>query len=181
MFLIKINDQTILYTGDFRFTKELFKNSILYPIHKPEEKGISIPIDHLIMDNTFCDTKYIFPDIDEAFLLIYKIIKSHPGHNVEIYTYNVGKEEIFISLAEIFKTKIAIEKKKYNLLKASSGINMDYFTTDFDEAWIKVKSMFNMNLKQLSEENKTAKTIYILPTAHGERYENVKNKKFYVK
>jgi len=55
---------TVLHTGDFRYSRPLFsKYPLLYPPERntPELKGISTPIDHLIVDMTFGNPDIIFP------------------------------------------------------------------------------------------------------------------------
>jgi hypothetical protein len=54
-----------------RFHKEMiYRNNILYPSLKNKESfdAISIHIDEMILDNTFCDPIFKFPDRDEAFV-----------------------------------------------------------------------------------------------------------------
>ena len=56
---------TILHTGDFRFHNELIiNNSILYPAFKRNSDftKCSIHIDELILDDTYCDPIFTFPD-----------------------------------------------------------------------------------------------------------------------
>ncbi len=60
---------SVLYTGDFRFNRELFQGyTQLYPPLKanPEFKKCSIPIDCLYLDNTFLNPRFNFPKQDEA-------------------------------------------------------------------------------------------------------------------
>lgn len=54
---------TILHTGDFRFTPSMFDNPILFPYYLRNELNskISIHIDELLYDNTFCDKVFKFP------------------------------------------------------------------------------------------------------------------------
>ena len=48
---------TILHTGDMRFSPTFFDNQILFPKEKRSLglEEISIHIDELYLDNTFCD------------------------------------------------------------------------------------------------------------------------------
>jgi len=101
---------TILHTGDFRYTERMFNNPILFPMDLRNEqyKQIAIDIDHLILDNTFCDPKYNHPAKHEAFKMIVDIIKAHKDHRIVIFLYRSGKEEILVQLSEIFKTLVLI-------------------------------------------------------------------------
>jgi DNA cross-link repair 1B protein len=64
MILFKGLIGTVLHTGDFRYSKDLFsKYPLLYPTSKQNNdlKGISVSIDHLIVDCTFGNPDIIFP------------------------------------------------------------------------------------------------------------------------
>jgi len=55
---------TILHTGDFRFTpKMLTELKDLYPETRrnSQNQGVSIEIDEVILDATFCDPIFKFP------------------------------------------------------------------------------------------------------------------------
>ena len=69
MFLFKGVIGTVLHTGDFRYSRDLFsKYPLLYPPkwENPELKGVSTTIDHLIVDCTFGNPDIIFPAQEEA-------------------------------------------------------------------------------------------------------------------
>jgi DNA cross-link repair 1B protein len=54
----------ILHTGDFRFSPKMLEQmTSLYPINKKNmhNEGCSIPIDELILDDTYCDPVFKFP------------------------------------------------------------------------------------------------------------------------
>lgn len=55
---------TVFHTGDMRFTeKMIFQNPTLYPNSSNfnvNKEGLSIHIDELILDNTFCDPIFNF-------------------------------------------------------------------------------------------------------------------------
>ncbi len=54
---------TVLYTGDFRFASSMFDNPVLFPtpLRNAEMRQIAIDIDHLVLDNTFCDPVFVHP------------------------------------------------------------------------------------------------------------------------
>jgi Cft2 family RNA processing exonuclease len=64
MILIQGPMGSILHTGDMRFEPSFFENAILYPPHLKNDRneGVSIHIDELYLDNTFCDPVFAFPD-----------------------------------------------------------------------------------------------------------------------
>lgn len=62
---------TVLHTGDMRFNAQMIpQNPQLYPPELRNESldGCSIHIDELILDNTYCDPIFRFPDREEAFV-----------------------------------------------------------------------------------------------------------------
>lgn len=106
MILFKGKMGTVLHTGDFRFSENMFKNPFLFPSHlrNNEMKGISIPIDYLFLDNTFANPSIDFPNRDEAYLGLSKIVKEHQQYRIFVFTYYLGKEEVLLKLAEEFET-----------------------------------------------------------------------------
>jgi len=55
---------TILHTGDFRFNPIMLQQlDLLYPVlnRNIENKGCSIHIDELVLDDTYCDSIFKFP------------------------------------------------------------------------------------------------------------------------
>lgn len=101
---------TILHTGDFRYTNRMFENPILFPmeLRNDKYKQIAIDIDHLILDNTFCDPIYKHPSKHDAFKMMIDIIEKHKDHRVILFLYKSGKEELLIELSDIFKTIVNI-------------------------------------------------------------------------
>ena len=104
MFLFKGKMGTVLHTGDFRFHPSMLENPLLCPPGRRniEMKGISIDIDYLHLDNTFANPEYDFPSREEAYTTLKEIIKNHPNYRVFVFSYNLGKEEVFLNMAEDF-------------------------------------------------------------------------------
>jgi hypothetical protein len=65
----------------------------------PEKRGISIEVDTLFLDNTFADPTYDFPAREEAYAGLKEIVKQHKDYRIFIFSYYLGKEEVFINLA----------------------------------------------------------------------------------
>lgn len=109
MILLKGKMGTVLHTGDFRFTEQMFDNPFLFPPERRNEnmKGISVDIDYLFLDNTFANPEIDFPVRDEAFKEIKNIIKSHEkDYRIFVFSYTLGKEEVYLRLAEEFETLV---------------------------------------------------------------------------
>ena len=68
---------TILHTGDFRFHQSMIEdNPILFPpeLRNSDLTKCSIHIDELILDNTYCDPIFKFPNrVNCLFDLVHNI------------------------------------------------------------------------------------------------------------
>lgn len=144
---------SILHTGDFRFCAEMIEeNDILFPkeLRKNGSRlGISIPIDEMIFDNTYCNPMFNFPKADMAYKQMEKIISKNMGKKVFIAMSALGKEEICIKLAERFQTLIVLSEEKYRNM-VILNIRPELFTTDPKEGWIEIIS------KRIREERMAA-------------------------
>ena len=106
MFLFKGKMGTVLHTGDFRFSERMFNVDSVFPMSRrnPEQRAISVDVDYLFLDNTFADPEYDFPSREEAYLGLKEIVESHADHRIFAFSYNLGKEEVFVNLAKDFNT-----------------------------------------------------------------------------
>lgn len=96
-----------------RFNMEMIpKNPHLYPPqNNSNENGkCSIDIDELILDNTYCDPIFKFPNRDEAFKMLCEIIDKNPNNRVFLCVDSVGKEELMVELAKHYDTIIVVNE-----------------------------------------------------------------------
>ena len=109
MFLFKGSFGTVLHTGDFRFSEAMFENPDLFPRERRNAEGraMSIDIDHLFLDNTFADPRFDTPSREEAYAQLKRIIREHEDYRIFLFSYYLGKEEVFLNLAEDFKTLVS--------------------------------------------------------------------------
>ena len=79
----------------------MFDNPILFPPQRSNKdmRGISVDVDYLFLDNTFADPEYDFPSREEAYKSLTNTIKQHHDYRIFLFSYNLGKEEVFINLA----------------------------------------------------------------------------------
>ncbi len=118
MLLFRGKMGTILHTGDFRFSESMLDNEILFPKNRKnkEKLGISIDVDTLFLDNTFADPTYDFPSREIAYNGLKEIVKQHKDYRVFIFSYYLGKEEVFINLALDFETLVVVDEDRYRKL-----------------------------------------------------------------
>jgi DNA cross-link repair 1B protein len=109
MFLFRGKMGTVLHTGDFRFSESMLENPIMFPVSNfnAQKRGISIEVDTLFLDNTFADPTYDFPAREEAYSGLKDIVKQHKDYRIFIFSYYLGKEEVFINLAQDFETLVS--------------------------------------------------------------------------
>ncbi|CAI2367484.1 unnamed protein product [Moneuplotes crassus] len=160
---------TILHTGDFRFSPKFFENEKLFPPmnYNEEEKGIACDIDHLICDGTFSEDDKIFESQEVAYNHILGIVKKHQDYRIYLFAYQLGKEEIFISLAKHFKTKIVLTPERYKTIELI-GMDTQYFTTDETEGWIFVRHFIQRRKMDIEEYSIMGPTIFIVLTGKAE-------------
>ena len=135
---------TILHTGDMRFNLSMVQtNPILYPEHlrNSNYSGISIPIDEMILDNTFCDPIFKFPTRSVALKMIYDVIDKNLEINEELRVLicidSLGKEEMTVELSLKYETLIIVSEIRYQMIR-SIDLSSNLFTTDKSKGWIEI-------------------------------------------
>jgi DNA cross-link repair 1B protein len=110
MFLFKGKFGSVLHTGDFRFSETMLENPFLFPPERrnKEQRGMSIEIDTLFLDNTFADPRFDTPSREEAYSQLKRVVQDHQDYRIFLFSYYLGKEEVFLNLAEDFKTLVRL-------------------------------------------------------------------------
>ncbi|XP_014787431.1 uncharacterized protein LOC106881526 isoform X2 [Octopus bimaculoides] len=157
LILFKYSDQSkqkvVLHTGDFRADSIMEKYDALQ----------NVKINQLYLDTTYCDPDYMFPEqqevLDFCVSLVKSFLKENPQTLVVVGTYTIGKEKVFLALAEAIGSKIGVTQEKKKLLDCLQSLIMDkLLTLDLKSCSIHVVKMGNLNYKNLNE--------------HLKRYEN---------
>ena len=180
MFLFKGKMGTVLHTGDFRYHPSMLEHPLLCPPAKKNDKmrGITIDVDFLHLDNTFANSEYDFPTREVAYNGLKDIVKSHPNYRVFVFSYNLGKEEVFLNLAKDFSSYIVVDEDRMRKIKLMD-LSPEYFTTNPNEGFIHVKNIKNLKSMDLEECNKDDPTIFIILTGWNDKYN--RNLPFYFK
>ncbi|KAK2167259.1 hypothetical protein LSH36_30g00032 [Paralvinella palmiformis] len=155
MFLFEGYFGTILYTGDFRY--EALSGSV------PLDLLSSKMVDVLYLDNTYCDSRCVFPPRSQSKRDIIDLITQHPNHNVVIALRNLGKEQLLVDLANHFSTWIVVTEPQLEKLKILELPNV--FTTDPMDGFIRVEPFHQLSSKKIRSWNSDGKTLIILPTS----------------
>lgn len=139
----------------------------------------------IYLDNTFATESEKFPSQKEAYNTLLQYIeerrKVDKTLKFYIYCYTLGKEEVFFNLAEHFKTKIRVDKDRYNKLKAI-GMGESYFVTKKMEGDKTVKPFLFMkpmrDLPKTKEDvDVKANIIHVVLTGWKNQY-NIKHPRY---
>ena len=92
------------------------------------------------LDNTFANPEYDFPSRSEAYRHLKEIVEKHKKFRVFIYSYNLGKEEVYLNLADDFETLIVVDEERMSKIKLMD-LNPEKFTLDPTQGWIYMKNV----------------------------------------
>lgn len=166
MFLFEVNNRKILHVGDFRWNAGIM-------MQMPQLKAFSnsaLRLDELFLDTTYCNKKYTLPTQEEAISAAIKVadkevaISKKGKNNKTLFlfgSYTIGKEKIYVSVAEHLKKKVYVDKRRYRILSSLEWPKerMQIFTTDKTETNLWVVPLGTVNFKQmqdhLEESNKS--------------------------
>ena len=160
---------TILHTGDFRFHPDMIAlNPLLFPKElravegKPDRtERISIHVDEMIFDNTYCDPMHDFPREEVALNMMIDIIEKNRGKHVIIAMGATGKERIMMSLAQHFQTLVVLAEDKLQRLKAME-FRDELFTSDKNQGWIEIIRKRDRTVRLEEETAKENKNFILI-------------------
>ncbi|CAJ1081024.1 DNA cross-link repair 1A protein [Xyrichtys novacula] len=134
--------QTVLHTGDFRADPSMESY--------PELLGCRVQT--LYLDTTYCSPEYTFPRQEEvisfAASTAFELVTLNPRTLVVCGSYSVGKEKVFLALAEILGSKVCLSRDKYNTMCCLESEKVKrLITTDLKAAQVHVLPMMQLNFK----------------------------------
>ena len=153
------NGKVILHTGDFRACPEMEEYPELW----------NNKVDRLYLDTTYCKPEYDFPPQSSVINATVNLVKSHlekyPRTLICAGSYTIGKERIFIAIAQEIKAKIWGSSEKIRVLKTlSHPVIEEKLTNKATEAQVHVVEMFKVKRKD---------ALIDLLTKGGERFNSV--------
>jgi DNA cross-link repair 1A protein len=168
MFLFQVNKRTILHVGDFRWDKQLM---LSYPPlqalaswqqqqQQPNQQQQQ-QLDELFLDTTYCEEKYTLPsqhDTIEAAVqvAVQQVEQSRVARERLLLlfgAYTIGKERLYLAVAERLNVKIYVDSQRYKILSALEWPAAWYqrLTTSRNESNLWVVPLGHINLKRLPE------------------------------
>jgi DNA cross-link repair 1A protein len=158
MFLFEVGKRKILHVGDFRWNRDFMLQ------HAPplrdffNQKSI---LDELFLDTTYCNPKYKLPSQDVTIQAIIAIFEKELARCKEKKTrtlhlfgaYTIGKEKMYLSVAEHFEMKVYVDSARFRILSALNWPKerMALLTKRKEDACIWVVPLGHINMKKLPE------------------------------
>jgi DNA cross-link repair 1A protein len=163
MFLFQVANRKILHVGDFRWNRDVM-------MQQPPLKAIASGkdrLDDLYLDTTYCNPKYTLPLQEEAIAetvaFVEKEMQKTSGNKRQrilhlFGAYTIGKERIYLSVAERFGWKVYVDSARFKILSALGWPEerMALFTTRQEEANLWVVPLGHINMKKIPEYFRTA-------------------------
>ncbi|KAM9837196.1 DNA cross-link repair 1A protein [Aulostomus maculatus] len=138
--------QTVLHTGDFRADPSMED----YP------ELLSCRVQTLYLDTTYCSPEYTFPRQQEvinfAASTAFELVTLQPRTLVVCGSYSVGKEKVFLALADVLGSKVCLSRDKYNTMCCLESEQVKQrITTDWKKAGVHVLPMMQLSFKKLQD------------------------------
>lgn len=138
--------QIVLHTGDFRADPSMETY--------PELLGSRVQTVYL--DTTYCSPEYTFPKqhevINYAANRAFELVTLNPRTLVVCGSYSVGKEKVFLALADVLGSKVCLSRDKYNTMCCLESQEVRRrITTDWKAAQVHVLPMMQLSFKKLQD------------------------------
>ncbi|GLH13150.1 Uncharacterized protein GBIM_17775, partial [Gryllus bimaculatus] len=141
MFLFELqNGLSYLHVGDFRADSQMEKY--------PALSGLNVDI--LFLDTTYCNPKYEFPTQESVVEGVIEIARKHMKlHSNTLFvcgTYTIGKEKVFMGLADALQCKVWASKAKLEVLRCFNDKKLNSkLVEDPSKAQVHLWPMGNLN------------------------------------
>ncbi|XP_010587276.1 DNA cross-link repair 1A protein [Loxodonta africana] len=142
------NGTVILHTGDFRADPTMERSLLVnWRVHT------------LYLDTTYCSPEYCFPSQQEviqfAINTAFEAVTLNPRALVVCGTYSIGKEKVFLAIADVLGSKVGMSREKYTTLQCLNIPEINsLITTDMCSALVHLLPMMQINFKGLQKHLK---------------------------
>jgi DNA cross-link repair 1A protein len=155
MFLFEVGKRRVLHVGDFRWNRDLMMKCA--PLRA--FSMLQVRLDDLLLDTTYCDEKYTLPTQAEAIRATIEIaekeweLSKRRGQRALLLfgAYTIGKERIYLSVAERLQLKVYVDKRRYRILSALNWSKecMSILTTNPEASCLWVVPLGHINFKNM--------------------------------
>lgn len=138
----------VLHTGDFRADPSMERSLLA-----------GRTVHTLYLDTTYCSPEYCFPSQQEviqfAINTAFEAVTLNPRTLVVCGTYSIGKEKVFLAIAEVLGSKVGMSREKYKTLQCLNIPEVNSFiTTDMSSSLVHLLPMMQINFKGLQRHLK---------------------------
>ncbi|XP_045438081.1 DNA cross-link repair 1A protein isoform X2 [Pipistrellus kuhlii] len=142
------NGHVVLHTGDFRADPTM-ERSLL----------VGLKVHTLYLDTTYCSPEYCFPSQQEviqfAINTAFEAVTLNPRTLVVCGTYSIGKEKVFLAIADVIGSKVGMSQEKYKTLQCLNIPEINsLITTEMCNALVHLLPMMQINFKGLQSHLK---------------------------
>ncbi|KAL2769244.1 DNA cross-link repair 1A protein, partial [Daubentonia madagascariensis] len=142
------NGTVVLHTGDFRANPSMERSLLA---------GQKVHV--LYLDTTYCSPEYTFPSQQEviqfAINTAFEAVTLNPRALVVCGTYSIGKEKVFLAIADVLGSKVGMSQEKYKTLQCLNIPEINsLITTDMCSSLVHLLPMMQINFKGLQSHLK---------------------------
>ncbi|XP_051002797.1 DNA cross-link repair 1A protein [Acomys russatus] len=142
------NGAVILHTGDFRADPSMERSLLA-----------GRKVHTLYLDTTYCSPEYTFPSQQEvvrfAINTAFEAVTLNPRVLVVCGTYSLGKEKVFLAIADVLGSKVGMTQEKYKTLQCLNIPEVSsLITTDMCNSLVHLLPMSQINFKGLQSHLK---------------------------
>ncbi|EPQ12869.1 DNA cross-link repair 1A protein [Myotis brandtii] len=142
------NGNVILHTGDFRADPTMERSLLM-----------RLKVHTLYLDTTYCSPEYCFPSQQEviqfAINTAFEAVTLNPRTLVVCGTYSIGKEKVFLAIADVIGSKVGMSREKYKTLQCLNIPEINsLITTDMCNTLVHLLPMMQINFKGLQSHLK---------------------------
>lgn len=137
-----------LHTGDFRADPSMERSLLA-----------GRKVHTLFLDTTYCSPEYTFPSQQEAIQFAvntaFEAVTLNPRTLVVCGTYCIGKEKVFLAIADVLGSKVGMSQEKYKTLQCLNIPEVSsLITTDMCNSLVHLLPMMQINFKGLQSHLK---------------------------
>ena len=159
MLLFQVGKRHVLHVGDFRWNRDVMLQEGS-PLRDFATR--KLVLDELYLDTTYCNPKYSLPSQVETIAAIQTLFCkelercsiSNKTSTLHLFgAYTIGKEKMYLSVAEANKMKVYVDARRFRIISALNwpAERMALLTKCREEADIWVVPLGDINMKKLPE------------------------------